>query len=68
MKKLKGAWIVTFQDCEQIRAHFSGYHVKAVTRANGIGNNAGTIGRVYREVIITDEASGAATQRRKSIA
>lgn len=55
VKKLKGAWMVTFQDCEQVRDHLAGFQVRAITRANGIGNNTGKKGRVYREVIITSE-------------
>lgn len=55
VKRLQGAWMITFQDCEQIRDLMTGYKLKAVTRANGIGNNAGHRGRVYREVIITQE-------------
>lgn len=51
--KLQGAWMVTFQDCEQIRSMLSGFQIKAITRANGIGNNSGRRGRVYREVIIS---------------
>ena len=53
--KIRGKWIVTFQDCDQIRDLLAGYTIKAVTRANGIGNNTGATGRVYREVIITSE-------------
>jgi len=53
VRALRGAWMVTFQDCEQIRRAFAGCKIKAVERANGIGNNTGKTGRVYREVIIT---------------
>jgi DNA adenine methylase len=55
VKKMRGQWMVTFQDCEQIRDLLSGYQTKAITRANGIGNRQGKKGRVYREVIITSE-------------
>ena len=56
VKKLKGAWLVTFQDCPLIREQLAGYKLKAVTRANGIGNNHGKKGRVYREVLISSTA------------
>jgi DNA adenine methylase len=52
---LRGPWIVTFQDCAQIRDLLTGFQVKAITRQNGIGNRGGKKGRVYREVIITSE-------------
>jgi DNA adenine methylase len=56
IKKLRGQWIFTFQDCDQVRDQMSGYQVKAIKRANGIGNNGKKrSGRVYREVIITSE-------------
>lgn len=57
--KLQGSWMVTFQDCEQIREMLSGYEIQAITRANGIGNNSGKRGRVYREVIISRPAARA---------
>jgi DNA adenine methylase len=50
---LRGAWMVTFQDCTQVRQAFAGCKIKAVSRANGINNTAGQAGRTYREVIIT---------------
>lgn len=53
---LEGKWMVTFQDCPQIRTHFVGYQVKGIVRANGIGNNGKQAkGRKYAEVIITSE-------------
>lgn len=55
VKKLGAAWMITFQDCEQIRDHLVGYRVTAIERANGIGNNTGKKGRKYREVIFTSE-------------
>ncbi len=57
VKKLKGAWMVTFQDCPVIREQLAGYPLKAIERANGIGNNGKKRkGRTYREVIITSYA------------
>lgn len=53
VKALKGAWMVTFQECDQIHDLFTGYQIKAVSRANGIGNNSKRKGRVYRELIVT---------------
>lgn len=53
VQALRGAWMVTFQDCTQVRAAFAGCKIKAVSRANGIDNTHGRTGRIYREVIIT---------------
>lgn len=54
--KLKGSWMVTFQDCPQIRAAFAGFQIIGIDRANGIGNNGkNRAGRRYLEVIITNE-------------
>ena len=53
VRALKGAWMVTFQDCSQIRREFAGCKIKAIERANGIGNTTGKTGRTYKEVIIT---------------
>lgn len=58
VQKLKGAWMVTFQDCPQVRSMLAGYDLKAITRANGI-NRKGGEGRVYKEVIITSPARAA---------
>ena len=61
---LKGKWMVTFQDCEQIRTMLAGYKVKSIERANGIGNTQGKKGRTYREVIITSEQARPSTSRK----
>ena len=54
IRTLQGAWMVTFQDCVQIRSLLAGYPVQAIKRANGIGNNGkNRTGRTYAEVIIT---------------
>jgi DNA adenine methylase len=50
---LRGAWMVTFQDCAQARQAFAGCKIRTVSRANGINNTGGQSGRTYREVIIT---------------
>lgn len=56
VRKLRGGWMVTFQDCEQVRDHFAGYQLRAVERQNGIGaSRKGQKGRRYAEVIITSE-------------
>lgn len=67
VKKLHGAWLVTFQDCPQIRDHFTGHQVRAIKRANGIGNRGGKKGRVYREVIITNVRDDEFTRMRKEL-
>ncbi len=64
VKKLRGAWMITFQDCPQIRDLMSRYCLKAISRANGIGNKQGRTGRVYREVIITSERDEVAAVRK----
>lgn len=55
VQELEGKWMVTFQDCEQIRNAFTGYTIHGITRANGIGNTTGEKNRTYAEVIITSE-------------
>jgi DNA adenine methylase len=68
VRKLQGKWMVTFQDCELVRDVFAGFTTKAVTRANGIGNNTGKLGRVYREVIVTSDRAIAKSARREKSA
>jgi DNA adenine methylase len=54
VQALQGSWMVTFQDCAEIRAAFAGHTIAAVDRANGIGaTKQGQTGVRYREVIIT---------------
>lgn len=56
LTRLRGQWLFTFQDCEPVRELMAGYTLKAITRANGIGNNGRKrAGRKYREVIITSD-------------
>ncbi|WP_221029904.1 DNA adenine methylase [Actomonas aquatica] len=52
---LQAKWMVTFQDCEQVRTAFGGKRIIPIERANGIGNNHGKTGRTYREVMILSE-------------
>lgn len=61
---LQAKWMVTFQDCPQVRTVFAGKHIIEIERANGIGNTTGQKGRVYREVIITHEADRPARGRK----
>jgi DNA adenine methylase len=63
VRALKGKWMVTFQDCPEVRAAFDGYALQAISRANGIGNNSGKTGRRYLEVIITSEPAKAARRK-----
>ena len=65
VRKLAGAWMVTFQDCDQVRDAFAGYQIRAIARANGIGNNTGKKGRKYHEVIVTSERDDLAAERKR---
>jgi len=53
LKTLKGRWLMTFQDCREVRQHMTGHPIKAITRARGIVNKSVTDAGTYREVIIT---------------
>jgi DNA adenine methylase len=53
VKKLQGAWMITFQDCAQIRDLMAEFRITGISRANGIGNRQGRVGRKYKEVIIS---------------
>lgn len=61
--QLKGKWMVTFQDCAEIRDLLPGYKAKAIERQNGI-NNRGTAAKTYREVIITSDRVETAARRK----
>ena len=65
VKALQGSWMVTFQDCAEIRELLAGYPIQSIERPNGIGNNAGKKGRVYHEVIITSAALFSVKKARK---
>lgn len=57
VRELQGAWLLSYQDCPAVRAAFKGYEIRAISRANGIGNNGRQRGgRVYREVFISSPA------------
>lgn len=65
VKKLHGRWMITFQDCDQVRDLLGGFQIRAITRANGIGNNGRkAAGRKYREVIITSDRDELALARK----
>ncbi|OAM89357.1 DNA adenine methylase [Termitidicoccus mucosus] len=49
---LKGKWLFTFQDCEEVRSLMPGFRIKSIDRAKGIANKGGPAKR-YKEVIIT---------------
>lgn len=66
VKKMKSAWMVTFQDCDAIRDLLRDYTIRAIKRPNGIGNKSGKKGRVYREVFITSEQNEFAAERKVS--
>lgn len=56
VKKLRGMWIFTFKDCEQVRDCMAGYTFKSIDRARGISNNHGAKKAArYQEIIITSE-------------
>lgn len=58
VRGLRGQWMLTYQDCEQVRTLFADCTIHAVTRANGIGNRGHVrTGRTYAEVIITPPAA-----------
>jgi DNA adenine methylase len=62
---LHGTWLFTFQDCPQVRKLMAGYPLRAISRANGIGNNGKTAkGRADRKVIITSRHSDRAVSQR----
>lgn len=65
VQALQGKWMVTFQDCPQIRAAFAGCPLEAVDRANGIGaTKSGQTGKRYHEVIITNQPAKVAARKR----
>jgi DNA adenine methylase len=53
VRRLRGQWLVTYQDCPAARAAFQGCRVTPVERQNGIGGiGAVRVGRTYREILI----------------
>jgi DNA adenine methylase len=67
VRALKGSWMVTFQDCPQVRAAFAGYDIEAISRANGIGaNKDGQKGKRYLEVIVHKRPAKAAGRKRSA--
>lgn len=56
VKKLRGQWIFTFKDCDQVRDLMAGYSFKTIDRARGINNNSGAKKAArYLEIVITSE-------------
>lgn len=56
VKKLKGKWLFTFKDCDQVRSLMAGYTCKTINRARGIANNHGAKKAArYQEIIITSD-------------
>jgi DNA adenine methylase len=49
--RLRGSWIVTFNDCAPIRAVFKGCRIRSVERQKGISNGS----EKYSEIIITPQ-------------
>lgn len=65
VKKLRGAWIFTFKDCDQVRTAMAGYSFKSINRARGIANNTGAKKSArYQEIIITSERAPVREQRK----
>ncbi len=64
IRRLRAPWVMTFQDCDQVRDLLAGHQVRSIARANGIGNTTGRKGRKYREVIITSERDELAAARK----
>lgn len=53
VQKLKGKWLVTFQDSPEARRAFKHCKITPIERPNGIGNNGkNPKSRIYRELII----------------
>lgn len=65
LRKLKGQFIFTFKDCDQVRECMAGYTFQSVDRARGIANNTGKKkADRYVEIIITSERAPV-NERRK---
>jgi DNA adenine methylase len=54
LKRIKGRWMVTFEDNPVAREIFAGCCIVEVERQRLIENRRGT-GRTYREIIVTDQ-------------
>lgn len=54
LKKVKGQWLFTFQDCPQVRALMAGFPFKAIVRPKGIHNKVRhRAASKYREVVVS---------------
>jgi len=56
LARIKGRWILTFEDAPEAREIFAGHHIVSIERQKLIENRRGA-GRTYREIIVTDRAS-----------
>lgn len=55
-RALKGQWIFTFKDCDQVRDCMAGYTFQTIDRQRGINNKTrGAKAARYQEIIITSE-------------
>jgi DNA adenine methylase len=53
LRTLKGRWVLTFNDCPDVRKIFAGYRMTPVDRANALRNMQGQgTGKRYHELII----------------
>lgn len=65
VKKLRGPWIFTFKDCDQVRDLMAGYAFKTINRARGIANNHGAKKAArYLEIVITSERHDPVARRK----
>lgn len=67
VRQIKGQWVFTFKDCEQVREAMKGYTFKTINRARGIANNTGAKKAArYQELVITSDRvdAGAAKKGR----
>lgn len=69
VRALKGKWLFTFKDCEQVRDAMAGYTFKTIDRARGIANRKlGQKAARYQEIAITSERATARAQRKGHVA
>jgi DNA adenine methylase len=52
VRRIRGKWLLTYQDCPLARKEFKACRISPVERQNGIGNTDTRTKRVYRELII----------------
>lgn len=65
VRALRGQWIFTFKDCDQVREVMAGYSFRTLDRARGIANNHGAKKAArYKEIIITSDRLKSGTTRK----